>query len=204
MKKSVIIGMFSIQFLILAGVAASIYFTFMNKERIRATQRVMVDTQEKLGTTFAFMDQVTEEKKKIEDAQKPLVAGAAAPSFTLEDENQKQVTLADYKGKKTLLVFSQESCPYCIDFYPVLNAFQETQQDVEVVIMQLGSDSKNNKAYKMQQGINAPILAATQAELESYKIVSTPTSVLLDEEGKIIASKSITKLDELFDFAGKP
>jgi peroxiredoxin len=204
MKKSVIIGMFSVQFLILGGVVASIYFTFMNKERIRATQRVMVDTQEKLETTFAFMDQVTEEKKKIEDAQKPLVAGADAPNFTLEDENQKQVTLADYKGKKTLLVFSSESCPYCEDYYPVLNAFKETQPNVEVVIMQLQSDAIHNKIYKEQQGINATILAATQAEAQSYKIQKTPTSVLLDEEGKIIASETITKLDDLFNFAGKP
>jgi thioredoxin-related protein len=204
MKKSVIITILSIQFLILGGVAASIYFTFMNKERIRATQRVMVDTQEKLETTFAFMDEVAKSKKQIEDAQKPLVAGADAPSFSLKDENQNEITLANYKGKKTLLVFSQESCPYCEDFYPVLNAFKETQPNVEVVIMQLGSAAENNKAYKEQKGINATILAATQVDMENYKVLKTPTSILLDEEGKIIASKTITELDQLFDFVGKP
>ena len=191
------------QFLILAGVVGSVYFTFMNKERIRATQRVMVDTQEKLGPTFAFMDEVMENKKKIEAAQQPLVAGADAPDFNLEDENQNEVTLSNYTGKKTLLIFSQESCPYCEDFYPVLNAFQETEPNVEVVILQLGSDSKSNKAYKMQQGINAPILAATQFDMENYKIQKTPTSVLIDEEGKIVATQNIKELDELFDFVGK-
>ncbi len=203
MKKSVIIGMFSIQFLILAGVVGSIYLTFMNKERIRATQRVMVDTQEKLGPTFVFMDEVMENKKKIEASKQPLVTGADAPNFNLEDENQNKVTLANYKGKKTLLVFSQESCPYCEDFYPVLNAFQETKPDIEVVILQLGSDSKANKAYKVQQGINAPILAATQFDMENYKVQRTPTSVLIDEEGKIVATQNVKELDELFDFVGK-
>jgi thioredoxin-related protein len=204
MKKSVIIGMFSIQFLILAGVVGSIYFTFMNKERIRATQRVMVGTQEKLETTFAFMDEVAEKKKEMEAAQQPLVAGVAAPDFTLIDENQKQVTLANYKGKKTLLVFSSEDCPYCENFYPVLNAFKESKQDIEVVIMQLNSKAENNKAYKSKQGITSTILAATQDEAQNYKIQRTPTSVLIDEDGKIVGTETITELDQLFDFVGTP
>jgi peroxiredoxin len=204
MKKSVIIVLLSAQLLILGGVVASIYFTFMNKERIRATQRVMVDTQEKLETTFAFMDEIARNKKKIEESQKPLTTGAEAPSFSLEDENQKKVTLADYKGKRTLLVFSSEDCPYCESFYPVLKAFKESKQDVEVVIMQLNSKAENNKAYKSQQGITSTILAATQDEAQSYKIQRTPTSILIDEEGKIVASETITELDQLFNFVGNP
>lgn len=204
MKKSIIIGMFSVQFLVLTGVIGSIYFTFINKERIRATQRVMVDTQEKLKTTFAFMDEVAEKKKEIEEAQQPLLTGIEAPNFTLEDENQKQVTLADYKGKKTLLVFSSEDCPYCENYYPVLKAFKESKQDIEVVIMQLNSKAENNKTYKKQQGITATILAATQSDAQNYKIQRTPTSILLDEEGKVIASETITELDQLFNFVGNP
>ncbi len=200
MKKSLIITLVSLQLFTLAGIGATAYFTFMNKARIRATQRVMVDTQNKLSSTFTFMDKIDEENKKAADAAKPLETGMNAPDFTLPDENAQEMTLANYKGKKTLLVFSQESCPYCKDFYPVLNEFQAQLAGVNVVVMQLGSTPEQNKAYKAKEGINAPLLAATYAELEAYKVQNTPTSVLLDEEGKVIGSKNVSQLEDLLAF----
>lgn len=204
MKKSIIISLFSLQILILAGVTTTAYFTFMNKARIRATQRVMVDTQDKLSTTIAFMDEVAEKKRVAEEAKLPLAEGSEAPAFTVQDENAQEVKLADYKGKKTLLVFSQESCPYCKDFYPVLNDFQTQKQDVNVVVMQLGSTPEANKAYKKQEGINAQVLAATFDHMQAYKVQVTPTSVLIDEEGKVIGTKTVSQLDELIAFVEQP
>jgi thiol-disulfide isomerase/thioredoxin len=144
MKKSIIISLISLQVLILVGVATTAYFTFMNKARIRATQRVMVDTQDKLSSTFDFMDKVATQTKKAEEVKMPLTEGSEAPTFSLKDENSQEVKLEDYKGKKTLLVFSQESCPYCKDFYPVLNEFQAQKEDVNVVVMQIGSTPEQN------------------------------------------------------------
>jgi methylamine dehydrogenase accessory protein MauD len=204
MKKSTIIALFSLQVLILVGVATTAYFTFMNKARIRATQRVMVDTQEQLSSTFAFMDKIDGQQKKTEEAKKPLAEGIAAPTFTLQDENKQEIKLADYKGKKTLLVFSQESCGYCQKFYPVLNEFVAQKEDVNVVIMQIGSTPEQNKKYKAQQGIKSTLLAATQNELMNYKVQVTPTSVLLDKEGKVIGSKTISQLEELLNFVDQP
>lgn len=203
MKKSIIIALFGIQVLILVGVAATSYFSFMNKARIRATQRVMVDTQEKLSSTFAFMDKIGAQQKQAEDAKRPLAEGVRAPTFALEDENKQKVKLSDYKGQKILLVFSQESCPYCKKFYPILNEFQTKQEGVKVVVMQIGSTPDQNKKYKQQEGINAPLLAASYQELSAYKIQQTPTSVLLDEEGKVLGTKAVSQLEDLIDFVEK-
>ena len=81
-----------------------------------------------------------------------------------------------------------------------LNEFQEQQADVQVVVMQLGSSPEQNKKYKQQQGINAPLLAATHEQLQAYKVQGTPTSVLLDEEGKVLGTKTVNKLDQLISF----
>jgi methylamine dehydrogenase accessory protein MauD len=200
MKKSIIISLISLQVLILVGVATTAYFTFMNKARIRATQRVMVDTQDKLSSTFDFMDKVATQTKKAEEVKMPLTEGSEAPTFSLKDENSQEVKLEDYKGKKTLLVFSQESCPYCKDFYPVLNEFQAQKEDVNVVVMQIGSTPEQNKKYKQEESITAPLLAASYEQLTAYKIKNTPTSVLLDEEGKVLGTKNVSKLEELISF----
>ena len=200
MKKSTIITLFAFQTLILAGIATTAYFTFMNKARIRASQRVMVETQEKLSSTFTFMDKVADQTKKAEEAKQPLAKGVVSPAFELEDENTQVVNSTDLKGKKTLLVFSQESCPYCKDFYPVLNEFKSQKEDMNVVVMQIGSTPSENKKYKQQEGIKVPLLAASYRELQAFKIQGTPTSILLDEEGKVLGSKIISELDELMEF----
>jgi peroxiredoxin len=200
MKKHITISILSLQVLMLAGISANTYFTFMNKSRIRATQRVMLETQDKLGTTFKFMDQIAEQQAKAEEAQKPLEEGSEAPSFNLKDENEQEVKLEDFKGKKTLLVFSQESCPYCQEFYPVLNEFQAQKENIKVVVMQVGSTPAENKKYKQKEGIKAPLLAASFKELQEYKVKATPTSVLLDEEGRVLGTETVSSLDELKDF----
>jgi methylamine dehydrogenase accessory protein MauD len=201
MKKSIIISLISLQVLILVGVATTAYFTFMNKARIRATQHVMVDTQDRLNSTFEFMDKVAEQNKKAEEVNNPLSEGSKAPTFALKNENSQEVKLEDYKGKKTLLVFSQESCGYCQKFYPVINKFQAQQEDVNVVIMQIGSTPEQNKKYKQKESIAAPLLAASYEQLTAYKIKVTPTSVLLDEEGKVLGTKNnVSKLEELISF----
>jgi thioredoxin-related protein len=148
------------------------------------------------------MDNMTGKKpKKV--AETSLSKGSEAPTFSLQDENNQEIKLEDYKGKKTLLVFSQEGCDYCEKFYPVLNAFLSQKEDVHVVVMQIGSTPAQNKIYKQQQDIKPTLLAATVNVVKNYKVEVTPTSVLLDEEGKIIASKGISELDELYDFVGK-
>ncbi|MFT5914492.1 MAG: thioredoxin-related protein, partial [Bacteroidia bacterium] len=92
----------------------------------------------------------------------------------------------------------------CQKFYPVLNEFVAQKEDVNVVIMQIGSTPEQNKKYKAQQGIKSTLLAATQNELMNYKVQGTPTSVLLDEEGKVIGSKTVFQLEELLNFVDQP
>ena len=123
-NKSVTLVVF-LQLATILGIVANSYFTFLNKARIQATQRVMVETQNRLSSTIALMDEAAEKKAARKESLKPLEVGMRAPAFTLKDENEEEVSLYDFKGKKTLLVFSNENCSYCKKFYPVLNDFRE-------------------------------------------------------------------------------
>ena len=200
MKRTTVILLFTMQLLTMAGVGATIYITFMNKARIRATQRVLVETQEKLAPTIAVMNDVAIAKKEQEKANEPIAKGTIAPEFSLPNEKGIPISLSDLKGKKTLLVFSQESCPYCEYFYPILNKFEENQNEVRVVIMQLGSTVAQNAKYKIEKGIKAPLLAATSQLMNDYKIKGTPTSILLDVEGRVLGTENITQMEELITF----
>ena len=61
--------------------------------------------------------------------------GAEAPDFALTDQDGKQVTLEDLRGRRTVLVF------YPLDFSPVctdqLNVYNEVLADLEAAGVQL-------------------------------------------------------------------
>ena len=200
MKKSTII-IITFQVLTMAGVAATAYFTFMNKARIQAAQRVIVDTQDSMASTISFIDKIQKAQEQMENLRKEIEPGTPAAEFALKDEHNNEVALSDFKGKKVLMVFSQKGCGYCDKFYPVLNEFmKQPRPDLEVVMLQLNSTPEANKAFKAEKNLNMPILAASNKELMDYFVKGTPTSILIDEEGIVAGSKTVSTLDELVAF----
>jgi peroxiredoxin len=88
-------------------------------------------------------------------------AGAPAPDFTLADQDGHQVSLADLRGKRTVLVF------YPLDFSPVctdqLNVYNEVLGELEAEGVQLYGVSVDSayahKAFQQHLGIRIPLLA---------------------------------------------
>ncbi|WP_412469454.1 MULTISPECIES: redoxin domain-containing protein [unclassified Halobacteriovorax] len=56
-----------------------------------------------------------------------LSPGDKAPNFTLENQDGKQITLASFKGKKVILEWYNEGCPFVRKHYDSLN-MQQTQK----------------------------------------------------------------------------
>lgn len=200
MKKHIQYIVIGLLFINSAGITATAYFTFMNKARIQAAQRVLVDTQYSLSSTVEFMDEMADAKKKLEEQKKPLMAGIKAPDFTLKNENNEEVSLASFSGKKTLFVFSQPGCGYCEQFYPELKRFTEESSEVQVAIMQLHAGVEENKVIKEEKGLEIPFLATSNEVMTAYKVRGTPTSILIDEEGRVLGTQNVTTLEDLNTF----
>ena len=87
--------------------------------------------------------------------------GEAAPDFELRDQDGAKVTLADLKGKTSVLVF------YPLDFSPVctdqLNVYQEVLPELEqrgVKLYGVSVDSAFcHKAFQGHLGTTIPLLA---------------------------------------------
>ena len=87
--------------------------------------------------------------------------GQPAPDFTLPDQDGKEVSLEDLRGKRTVLVF------YPADFSPVctdqLNVYQEVLPDLDEKDVQLYGVSVDgafcHKAFQDKLGISIPLLA---------------------------------------------
>ena len=87
--------------------------------------------------------------------------GSAAPDFTLPDQDGKQVSLADFRGRRVVLVF------YPSDFSPVctdqLNLYQEVLPQLEergVALVGISVDGAFcHKAFQEQLNVRIPLLA---------------------------------------------
>ncbi len=88
-------------------------------------------------------------------------AGSKAPDFSLPDQDGNQVSLADFAGKKLVLVF------YPLDFSPVctdqLNLYQEVLSELEAkgaALVGISVDSAYcHAAFREKLNLTMPLLA---------------------------------------------
>jgi peroxiredoxin len=118
--------------------------------------------------------------------------GTKAPEFTLPDHDGKQVSLADYRGRKVVLVF------YPADFSPVctdqLSVYQEVlgelgEQGVELLGISVDS-SWSHRAFRERLGTEIPLLADFHPKGE----VASAYGAYLDKWGT--SNRSLVLIDE--------
>jgi peroxiredoxin len=121
-------------------------------------------------------------------------AGEPAPDFTLRNQDGEKVSLADFRGRKLLLVF------YPLDFSPAcsdqLSVYQEVKPEIEakgVTMVGISVDSGfAHKAFQEKLGIDTMLLADFEPKGEVARAYgayierighANRSLVLVDEEG---------------------
>jgi peroxiredoxin len=125
-----------------------------------------------------------------------IAVGEQAPDFTLRNQDGEDVSLADFRGRKVMLVF------YPLDFSPVcsdqLSIYQEIKPDIAakgVELVGISVDSAYaHKAFQEKLGIDTVLLADFEPKGEVARAygsyidgagIANRTLVLVDEEGKV-------------------
>ena len=114
----------------------------------------------------------------------PISVGQAAPEFTLKDQNQKEVKLADYKGKKNVVMvfYPLDWSPVCTNEHACLVNDMKKFETLDAQVLGVSVDSVwSHKAYAEKMGIQYPLLADFQ-----------PRGAVADKFGVYIADKGIT------------
>ncbi len=124
----------------------------------------------------------------------PIEVGQPAPDFKLKDQNQKEVSLKDLRGKNVVLAF------YPLDFSPVCSkehaCFHDDFsrfEDLNAEVLGISVDSAwAHKAFAEKLGIQYPLLADFHPKgdvakkfglyLEDKGITNRAT-VIIDKEG---------------------
>jgi len=125
---------------------------------------------------------------------KVLNKGSAAPDFSLKGTDGKNYSLADFKGKKAvLIIFMCNHCPYVVPKFGYFVELQKRYPDLQVV--GINSNDTDNypedsfekmKEYARQHGFSFPYLIdETQEVARAYGAECTPDPFLFDSDLKL-------------------
>jgi peroxiredoxin len=114
----------------------------------------------------------------------PATIGAPAPEFTLKDQDQKEVKLADFRGKKNvvLVFYPLDWSPVCTNEHACIVNGMKQFEALDAQVLGLSVDSVwSHKAYAEKMHINYPLLADFH-----------PRGAIAAQYGVYLADKGIT------------
>ncbi len=129
--------------------------------------------------------------------------GTAAPSFTLKDQNGKDVSLEDFKGKKVLVYFYPKAdTPGCTTQSCEVEKARSGFASLHTVVLGISPDPVDKqKKFALKYNLEFPLLSDTEHKTaESFGVWTEKkmfgktymgilrSSFLIDEEGTVIDS----------------
>ncbi len=117
-----------------------------------------------------------------------LMAGNPVPDFKLKNLEGNTISLSSLRGQVIILNFWSTTCPPCEAEMPHLEATYDAWKDKGFMILaiDIGEDAATVKEFMTSRGLNIPVLLDNQFKVaEKYGIRYTPTTFVIDREGKL-------------------
>src|SRR5208282_618990 len=122
-----------------------------------------------------------------------LSVGAAAPEFSLKDQNQKEVKLSDFQGKKNVVIvfYPLDWSPICTNEHACFVNDMKSFEQLDAQVLGLSVDSVwSHKAFAEKMGIHYPLLA----DFQPRGAVAAKYGVYLEDKG--ITGRAIVIIDK--------
>jgi peroxiredoxin len=134
--------------------------------------------------------------------RKGLKAGDKAPEFRLPRIDGGELSLADLRGGRVLLVLSDPHCGPCAELAPRLQAIHLERPDLSVLVVSRG-DADENRTKAAELGLNFPIVLQEKWEVSlKYAMFATPIGYLIDEQG-VLTSDVAVGIEPILALAGE-
>lgn len=119
--------------------------------------------------------------------------GELAPDFSLPSpDGEELIALSDFRGSPVLVNFWATWCPPCRHEMPFLQNQYETRSDIGLVVLavDVGEEPLLVQDYLLETGLTFPVVLDLYGDIaDYYRIVTFPTTYLIDREGRIASVK---------------
>jgi peroxiredoxin len=150
-----------------------------------------------IAVLAAFTVFITWRAKKLEFAmrerlQTPALTNKAAPEFELPTLDGNTASLADYRGKKMLVVsFWASWCGPCRLEMPVLRSFYQRhhkfENDFEILAISIDDNQKDAEEFANAEKLPFPVLLDLRSKAaDAYGVEGIPVLFVIDKYGKVI------------------
>ena len=112
----------------------------------------------------------------------PIAVGQPVPDFVLKDQNQQEVKLSDFKGKKNVVMvfYPLDWSPVCTNEHACFVNDMKKFEQLDAQVLGLSVDSVwSHKAWAEKMGIRYPLLA----DFHPRGAVASKFGVYLEERG---------------------
>jgi peroxiredoxin len=137
----------------------------------------------------------TLEESMLSGSRTPALSGKTAPDFSLPALDGHTVSMADYRGKKKLVVaFWASWCGPCRAEMPALGrlyaAAHKEDSDFEVLAISVDDERPAAAAFAEQLKMPYPVLLDPDMKAaNAFQVESIPTSFVIEPDGKITYAK---------------
>lgn len=124
-----------------------------------------------------------------------LEIGEPAPNFTLPDLTGRMVEMADFRGGRTLVLFWNPACSFCGQMVDDLKAWDANPppEAPNLLVVSTGTVEAN-----LSMGLHSMVVLDEDFRtVNAFKAMGTPTSVLIDADGKIASKLAIGPMEVL-------
>jgi len=132
------------------------------------------------------------EKSVLSRTAASVMISRSAPEFTLAALNGNAVSLADYRGKKTVVVSYWASwCGPCKVELPELREFYQryhkADANFEILAISIDEQKADAEKYAEAEKLPFPVLFDPQSKTaDAYSVEGIPTMFVIDKSGKIV------------------
>jgi peroxiredoxin len=116
--------------------------------------------------------------------------GAAAPAFSLPDQDGKNVSLSDFAGKVVVLEWFNDECPVVVRHYDgdAMNKLAAKYKDKDVIWLAINSskhhDVSHNKQAAAKFKMSRPVLDDHSGKVgHAYGATNTPGMYIINKDG---------------------
>ena len=126
------------------------------------------------------------------ESEEPALVDKLAPDFSASTLDGRTVSLADFRGKKKVVVsFWASWCGPCQLEMPGLTRFYHDNHtpssDFEILAISIDEDFKDASDFASAQKINIPVLLDSKQKIaRSYDVDAIPALFVVDKDGKVI------------------